>query len=360
MTHYYTKTAVVLFHLGEPNTSKTITPFLFNFFHDKARLKLPQPFRFILAKILSSRKEKPMQNIYQSIAGKSPLLSHTLEQSHSLERELSHFGNFKTFIVMRYIQPFAHEVVEKVLAYNPDEIILLPLYPQFSTLTSEVSLHDFAKRITKKAPKTVPLKFICCYPDNADFIKSHALLIKQTIRQLYHDNLHDFEFLFSAHGVPQKIINGDPYLFHIRKTTEKIVEHLAELLKTDTQSIDHQICFQCTLEAKHCRAPSLDVALRKAIINRKIPVIIPITFVSENINTLAKLDIEHQKIVAKLGAQHYVRVPALNADGHFITALTKICTYASKETASKCFSGQKKDRLCPATFNKCPNFNNRT
>jgi protoporphyrin/coproporphyrin ferrochelatase len=350
------KTAVILFNLGGPESLEGVKPFLFNLFNDKAIISLPQPLRFLLAKLISSRREKKAQKIYASIGGKSPLLDNTLNQAHNLEKELSYFGNFKVFVSMRYAAPFASDIVNQVLDYDPEEAILLPLYPQFSTTTSGSSLMDFATKITART-KNINLKFVCCYPKDTDFIKSYALLVKQTLFKIYNDNLDNFCFLFSAHGLPKKVIDaGDPYVFQVEASTKAVVENLSQLLNVTTNEIDFKICYQSKVGPMEWTKPSLETELKKAVLNRKIPIIIPISFTSEHSETLAELDIEYKEIAKMLGAKDYLRVPALNSDGHFIHSLTEICKKISSNTEDKCFSGQNVERICPKTFSKCPNF----
>lgn len=353
------KTAVILFNLGGPSSLTEVKKFLFNLFNDRAIIGLPQPLRFLLAKFISSKREKKAQKIYESIGGKSPILENTLNQAYNLEKELSFLGNFKTFVSMRYSTPFAHDVVKDVLKYDPTEVILLPLYPQFSTTTSGSSLNDFASKISRyfrKNNKKLNLKVVCCYPKEPDFIKSHALLIKQTLSKTYNDNLEEFHFLFSAHGLPQKVIDaGDPYVFQVETSSKAIVENLAQLLNVEANKISFQICYQSKVGPMSWTKPSLEVVLKRTILSKKIPVIIPVSFVSEHSETLAELDIDYKNMAEKMGAKNYLRVPALSNDGHFIKSLSEICKKTSATSDSKCFSGQGINRICPKKFKKCPN-----
>ncbi|MDX2082786.1 MAG: ferrochelatase [Rickettsiales bacterium] len=364
------KTAVILFNLGGPKNLQAVKPFLFNLFNDRAIINLPQPLRFFLAKLISSRRAQKSQNIYAQIGGKSPLLDITISQAHSLEKELSFLGNFKVFVSMRYAQPFSSEVVEQVLKYNPTNAILLPLYPQFSTTTTASSLNDFATKFfaaQKKYNLKINTRSICCYPISANFIKAHALLIKQTLLKLYDGDLTKFRLLFSAHGLPQKIIDqGDPYVFQVEQSTKKIIENLAQFLEVAIDKIDFQICYQSKVGPLQWTSPSLDFSIRKAALDRKIPVIIPIAFVSDHSETLVELDIDYKKMAADLGIKNYLRVPSLNVDGNFIKALVEICKTAhfdflaeenvNSENIPQNYQFRPK-RICPKKFSKCPNQN---
>ncbi|NBV06319.1 MAG: ferrochelatase [Proteobacteria bacterium] len=366
------KTAVILFNLGGPKNLESVEPFLFNLFNDKAIIGLPQPFRFLLAKLISSRRAEKSQKIYAQINNKSPLLDITISQAHSLERELSFLGDFKVFVCMRYAEPFSDEVVDEVLKYNPTDTILLPLYPQFSTTTSASSLEDFNKKFIKAQKKNnlqINSRSICCYPVSAEFIKSHTLLIKQTLLKLYDGDLAKFRFLFSAHGLPEKVINaGDPYVFQVEQTTKKVVENLAQILEIDESKIDFRVCYQSKVGPLKWTGPSLDFEIRKIALDKKIPVIVPIAFVSDHSETLVELDIDYKNLAASLGVKDYLRVPALNTEGHFIKALTEICKIAYLDLSNERKSqnnghsdsqiiNEKPARICPKKFVKCPNKN---
>lgn len=355
------KTAVILFNLGGPTNSEEVRPFLFNLFNDKAIIGLPQPLRFLLAKLISGRREKKAQKIYSLIGGKSPLLDLTMLQADSLEKELSFFGEFKVFVVMRYNKPFAVDVVKNVLDYNPKETILLPLYPQFSTTTTESSIKDWTSKFFKECQKRqqeIKMKVICCYPNDADFVKSHSLLIKQTLMQNDNPEIAKIRLLFSAHGLPQKVINaGDPYVFQVELTSQEVVKNLAQVLAVDQEKIDFEVCYQSKVGPLEWTKPSLETSLKKAILDDKIPVIIPIAFVSEHSETLVELDIEYKEMAQHMGAKSYIRVPALNSDGNFVKSLTEICKTVARDQVNSCFTGKQKDRICPKKWQKCPNFN---
>lgn len=369
MSNIEKKTAVILFNLGGPDDLKNVKPFLFKLFNDKAIIGLPQPFRFFLAKLISNRREKKAQKIYESIGGKSPILETTLAQAHNLEKELSFSGNFKVFVSMRYSSPLSKEVAKEVLKYNPADAILLPLYPQFSTTTSDSSIKDFTQKLNKeqrKFGKNINIKKVCCYPTDPDFIKSHALLIKQTLFELHKTELTKFRFLFSAHGLPKKIVDaGDPYVLHVEKTVSELLNKLSQDLEETfnkkpeeiLKEIDHSICFQSKVGPLEWTGPSLDLEIKKTALDKKIPIIIPISFVSDHSETLAELDIEYKEMAKTLGVENYLRVPALNTDGHFIKSLTKICKELTNNDESEYFSGQSSDRICPKSFVKCPNPN---
>lgn len=346
------KIAIIVFNLGGPDKLSAVKPFLFNLFNDKAIINLPQPLRFLLAKLISSRREKKAIKIYEQMGGKSPILEITEAQAHCLEKELSFYGDFKVFVAMRYAKPRAAQVVGEVVEYNPKKIILLPLYPQFSTATTASSFEEFERKISYKMPK-VALQKICCYPLEPEFILSHAKLMKQVFLKSPTQNFAEMRILFSAHGLPQKLIDqGDPYVFHVEKTANNVIESFSNLIGIDQSLIDFKICYQSKVGPLSWTGPSLEHEIRRCALDKKNPLIVPIAFVSEHSETLVELDIDYKNLAQEIGIKHYLRVPALNADGHFIKALKDMCLNAAKSDAA-CFSGCKTKRICGAEYKKC-------
>lgn len=338
------KTAVVLFNLGGPDKLDSIKPFLFNLFNDRAIIPWPQPFRFALAKLISKLRAPKAQKIYESIGGSSPLLAFTSAQAYALEHELSFFGNFKVFISMRYWHPFASEAIQKLKEYAPNQVILLPLYPQFSSATSNSSLQDFLQKL----PREMKSKVICCYPTDPNFIAAHVQLIKQ---KTVGEDLTKLRFLFSAHGLPQSLIDaGDPYVSHVQKTVVEVVKNLSP-------DLDYHICFQSKVGPKKWTSPSLEYELERIILDKKIPVIVPISFVSDNSETLYELDIQYQEFLAKAGQKKLIRIPALNSNGLFVKALVEIVKNAIANKENKIFCGKNPQRICEKKFKFCPNQN---
>ncbi len=358
MTKFNHKTAVVLLNLGGPDKIESVEPFLFNLFNDKAIISLPQPLRFLIAKLISSRRKQKAQNIYNQIGGKSPLLDITLSQADSLERELSFDGNYKVFTAMRYWHPFASEIAQKIKEYQPDQIILLPLYPQFSSTTTASSVKDFADNFFTES---IPIKIVCCYPTHDDFIRSHAIHINQTLNKIENKNLSKVRLLFSAHGLPQKVIdNGDPYVFQVEETAKKTIKFLNDLRKSENSDLEYRICYQSKVGPLKWTTPSLEQEVTSVALDEKIPVIIPIAFVSDHSETLVELDIEYHEFAKKLGVAEYYRVPSLNIERNFIQGLANIVKSTSKNDNFAIFCGENPQRICPKKFKLCPNPNFQT
>ena len=348
------KTAVILFNLGGPDKPQSIKHFLFNLFNDKAIIGLPQPFRFLLAQLISFRREKKATAIYAQIGGKSPILETTNSQAEALEKELSYLGNYKVFVSMRYWHPFAKEVIKKIKEYDPSEMILLPLYPQFSTTTTASSFEDFYKKL-RKSKITANLKYICCYPTNPSFISAHCRLIAQEFTNTKSAGFGNFRLLFSAHGLPKKVIDaGDSYCFQVKASVDAIIKELK--LENSMSNLDYKICYQSKVGPLEWTSPSLDIEISRASIDKKAVIIVPIAFVSDHSETLVELDCEYKEIAHKKNIPFYHRVPALNLDGYFIKALFEICKKTS-ETNVVCNGGDYGVKICPKNFSKCINPN---
>ena len=310
------KTAVVLFNLGGPGSPNAVRPFLFNLFYDKRIINLPNPLRFLLAKLISAKREKTAQEIYKEIGGKSPILENTQAQAKALEQTLNKDKNhqYKTFVCMRYWHPFANEVIKNVQQFDPDEVILLPLYPQYSTTTTLSSIENWQKNI-KKCKLTYHTKTIQHYHDHEDFIAAHAALIAKHYKSA--SKVGKPRVLFSAHSLPVSVIKkGDPYALQVEKSVELIVAKLA------IKDLDWAICYQSKIGPVKWLEPSTESELLRAK-DDNIPVVLsPISFVSEHSETLVELDIEYKSII-KNG--YYFRVPTLSTDTLFIKCLADLC-----------------------------------
>ncbi len=340
------KTAVILFNLGGPDEPKAVKPFLFNLFSDPAIINLPHYLRWLVAKIISSRRAVTASNIYNKIGGKSPILELTNLQAKALEERLCEQdkeSEYKVFVSMRYWHPMSNTVVRNVKNYAPDHIILLPLYPQFSTTTTESSFKDW-DAAAKSVGLYVPTTKICCFPTDLGFVAAHAKLIKDAYWKASETGKP--RVLFSAHGLPEKVIEkGDPYQWQVEKTVAMITQVLA------IEDLDYSVCYQSKVGMLKWIEPSIDSEIKRAG-DEKIPLlIVPVSFVSEHSETLVELDIEYCHIAEKAGVTGYVRVPALGVEPLFIEALSDLCLNTDKGEEICSFT---KGHFCPRTFEKCP------
>ena len=333
------KKAVILFNLGGPDKQESVEPFLFNLFNDPAIINIPSIFRYPLAKFISKKRAPITKNIYKEIGNKSPILELTQDQAKSLEINLSKKGDYKCFVVMRCWHPRASDVIKKVRVYNPEEIILLPLYPQYSASTSGSSINEWSD-LCKKENYHVKTKTICCYPTENNFIASHISLIKKTLKAIEDNN---FKLIFSAHGLPKsKIKKGDPYQHHVEETVKKIMSNLVN------ENLNYVISYQSRVGPLKWIGPSTDEVIIKYSKEKKGIVIVPIAFVSEHSETLVELDIEYKKLAEKNGCGFYKRVPALGIEENFIKGLTALVL--KQETRGNFVSSL----ICPNKYVKCP------
>jgi len=333
------KKAVILFNLGGPDKLESVEPFLFNLFNDPAIISIPSIFRYPLAKLISKRRTPIAKNIYKEIGNKSPILEFTQDQAKSLENNLKKEGDYRCFVVMRCWHPRASDAIKKVKEYNPEEIILLPLYPQYSASTSGSSINEWNDLCEKENYK-IKTKTVCCYPTESNFIASHVSLIKKTLQHV--ENNH-FKMIFSAHGLPEnKIKKGDPYQWQVEQTVKEIMS------KLKTENLDHAISYQSRVGPMKWIGPSTDSEIIKYSKEKKGIVIVPVAFVSDHSETLVELDIEYKKLAEKNGCSFYKRVPALGIEENFIKGLTALVL--QQETRGNFVSSV----MCSNKYIKCP------
>ncbi len=339
-----TKTAIVLFNLGGPDSPEAVEPFLFNLFKDPAIVRLPTPVRQILAKLISRRRAKIAQDIYDKIGGRSPIVENTQAQARALEKVLGDIGDVRCFVAMRYWYPFTEGAVEGVRQFAPDQILLLPLYPQFSTTTTASSLKTW-HRTAKKLKLNIPTKTICCYPSEPGFIQTLA-----NATRLAYENAQTRgkpRILFSAHGLPEKIVKqGDPYPDQCLITAKAIVD------AWKIEGVDWVLCYQSRVGPLRWIGPATDDEIRRAGQDKVPAVIVPIAFVSDHSETLVELDIEYRHLAESAGVPFYIRVPVVSTNPVFIRGLAQLARSALQDERD-CVSGASK-RVCAAGITACP------
>ena len=307
------KTAVVLFNLGGPDSLDAVRPFLFNLFNDRAIIAMPQPLRWLFAQLISRRRAPIAREIYRQIGGRSPLLEQTRAQAAALEKALGE--NHRVFIAMRYWHPFSRQTVREVMAWAPDEVVLLPLYPQFSTTTTGSSLTDW-RRQARRAGLVAPCQVVRDYPCAPGLIAAQAGLIGAAL-----DKLQDqpVRLLLSAHGLPKKLIErGDPYQRQVEQTARAVIDALGR------PGLDWTVCYQSRVGPLEWIGPATDDEIRRAGQQDRAVVIAPIAFVSEHSETLVELDIDYRKLALEHGVPAYHRVGAVGIAPEFIAALADL------------------------------------
>ena len=274
------------------------------------------------------------------------MLDLTKEQARHLETALNGNGDTaKVFISMRYWHPFSDETAEAVKGFQPDEIVLLPLYPQFSGTTTGSSLKDW-HRAARAAGLESPTCSVCCYPTEPGLIDGQARLIREAMDGT--EIQARPRVLFSAHSLPEKAINaGDPYASHVEMTAEAVASKLG------LADSEWTICYQSRVGPLEWIGPSLDEELKRAAADTVPVVVVPIAFVSEHSETLVELDIEYRNVARDLGVPEYVRVPAIGTTEEFIHGLARVVEAARMRGVKLCSADG--ERICPGKFRKCPN-----
>lgn len=337
------KVAVVLFNLGGPDCPEAVEPFLRNLFSDPAIISLPWIVRTPLGRLIARRRAPVARAIYDHIGGRSPIFEETRAQGAALEQALSRDGlEAKSFIAMRYWHPFSDGAAQAVKTYNPDKIVLLPLYPQFSTTTTASSLKDWA-RAARRAKLGQATSAVCCYPGEPGFVEAAAAHIRKAMDGA--DPAIDYRLLLSAHGLPKRVIQkGDPYQWQVEQSAAAIVERLA------MPGLEPVVCYQSRVGPLEWIGPSTDAEIARAGADGKGVVVFPIAFVSEHSETLVELDIEYAKLAKESGVKDYRRAPTVGAEPAFIAGLATLVRQAIARTDTASSAGS---RICPEEFCRC-------
>jgi ferrochelatase len=337
-----TKTAVVLFNLGGPDAPDAVQPFLFNLFNDKAIIDAPGPVRWCLAKLISARRAPVARAIYGELGGGSPILANTERQAKALEAVLGE--GYRAFIAMRYWQPRSDEAAAAVKQWGAERIVLLPLYPQFSSTTTASSLADWRKAAARSgldAPSTA----VCCYPTEPGFIAAEAERIAPMLAEVR--SKRAMRVLFSAHGLPKRVVErGDPYQWQVEQTASAI----AQALKLDPE--EWVVCYQSRVGPLEWIGPDTSAEIERAGHDNVGVVVVPIAFVSEHSETLVELDIEYRKLAERADVPVYLRAPTVDDESAFIAGLAQL-VHAAEQRSSGVTSAAG-DRICPAACGLCP------
>lgn len=343
------KLAVVLFNLGGPDSPEAIRPFLFNLFNDPAIIGAPGPVRWGLAQFISRRRAPVAKEIYANLGGRSPLVPHTEDQAGALTQALQGAADeVGVFIAMRYWHPMTAETVERVKAFGPDKVVLLPLYPQYSRTTSGSSINEWT-RTAARAGLTAPTVTVCCYPTDPGFVRAQAALLAEALDAVEAER-GDYpppRVLLSAHGLPKKVIaGGDPYQWQVEQSAAAIVAHL------DRPDLDWRVTYQSRVGPLEWIGPATDDEIKAAGAEGRPLVVVPVAFVSEHSETLVELDIEYGELAHESGVPIYRRVSTVLSAPPFIEGLAGLVRMAAASGDSPV--SEKGGRLCPGTCGQCP------
>jgi ferrochelatase len=321
MAYTTRRLGVVLFQLGGPDTLEAIEPFLFNLFCDPDIIDFPfaRIGRKPLAKLISSTRARKVQRHYAAIGGGSPIRRFTEQQARALQMELRKSGmDAHCFVAMRYWHPFTAEAIEQLRAAQCDEVVLLPLYPQYSSTTTGSSLNEWRRLFHDDLPVH------CIEPFYRHELYLDALVEKVDEALARFPDLARPEIVFSAHSVPQSVIErGDPYQHQIEETVEL-------LMRRDNWPNRHRLCYQSKVGASKWLQPSLHNTLRTlAKENVKEVCIVPISFVSDHVETLGEIEHEARAEATALGIKQFEMTAGLNDSPKFIAALADLVMSAA-------------------------------
>jgi protoporphyrin/coproporphyrin ferrochelatase len=305
--------AVVLFQLGGPDTLEAIEPFLFNLFCDPDIIDFPgaRIGRRPLAKIISATRAKKVQHHYAVIGGGSPIRRFTEQQARALENVLLESGvNARCIVAMRYWHPFTSEAMAQLRAERYDEIVLLPLYPQYSSTTSGSSLNEWRRLFHDP----VPQHLIETFYDHDLYLQALADRVDEALARFPHPERP--ELVFSAHSVPVAVVaKGDPYQKQIEKTVELVMQRGGWRNR-------HRLCYQSKVGASKWLQPSLrDTIKQLAAEGVREVCVVPVSFVTDHVETLGEIDHEAREQAKALGIERFEMTAGLNDSPTFIRAL---------------------------------------
>ncbi len=320
---------VVLFQLGGPDSLEAVEPFLYNLFSDPDIIDFPlaRLARKPLARLIASHRARKVQHHYAEIGGRSPLRERTEQQAAALERVLGRDLDVRVVVAMRYWHPLTEETIRRLQAERVEEVVLLPLYPQYSSTTTGSSLREWERRRTALG-FDVPTRVVREFYQQGLYIDSLVERIEQTLASFAPgEQVH---LVFSAHNVPVAAVEkGDPYPAQIAATMRLVLE------RGDWRQPAH-LCYQSKVGGARWLQPSLDDTLdRLAAAGARNLLIVPIAFVSDHVETLSEIDIAARERAARLGIRRFAMMPGLNDSPRFIRALAGLVYAALADGESK-------------------------
>jgi len=333
------KVGILFLNLGGPEKLDEVEDFLFNLFNDPDIIRLPnvlQPLQSFIARRIASSRAPGSREAYESIGGGSPIVDLTVDQGDKLQQELAQRGlNTKIYIGMRYWFPFTEEAVDEILKDGINRLVIIPLYPQYSISTSGSSLRLLNDMIKADPDTWDPRKLdhtvVPDWFDHPGYVETQAKLIKEQLEE-FKGRPEDVKVMFSAHGVPVSYVEaGDPYKGQIERCTELIMQKVNE---GSPDQFDSTLCFQSRVGPVKWLEPYTDVMLtRLGEEGLKNIVVVPLSFVSDHVETLEELDQEYREVAEEAGITNFKRVPALNSEPGFITALADLTIEALNKPA---------------------------
>jgi len=316
------KTAVLLLQMGGPDSLDAVKPFLLNLFADRDIIKIgPAWLQPLIARFIVNKRAPKVEGFYEKIGGKSPIRELTDAQAASLENRLG--DGYRCFVAMRYWHPTTIEALAAVRKEGLSRIVVLSLYPHYSRATTGSSINEL-KRVLADAGAKFEVSYLDRFYDHPLYIGSLAEKITEGLAGFH--PLADTEIMFSAHSLPQSFIDeGDPYLSHIEETVRLVMERFAD--------IPYHLAFQSRAGPVKWLEPSTEEMLRHlAAEGCKNLLMVPLSFVSDHIETLYEIDIQYAKEAWELGITNFRRIPSLNSSPAFIDCLADLVLKAGSGT----------------------------
>ncbi len=312
--------AVVLFQLGGPDSLEAIEPFLVNLFSDPDIIDFPfsRIARAPLARLIAASRARRVEERYARIGGKSPILENTLAQARALEKYLAGRLDVRVFVAMRYWHPLTESVVRALEKDSFESIVLLPLYPQHSKTTTGSSLNEWARQISTSSVRDLTVRVIPHFYNHPLYLDALVEKVEDSLKEVALRS-KETHLVFSAHGVPIKLIqSGDPYQVQVEATVDLI-------MKRGGWSMPHTLCYQSKVGASKWLRPSLHETLQSLALKGTHPVcVIPVSFVSDHMETLNEINIEARSMAQSLGITSFGMVAGLNDSPKFIAALADL------------------------------------
>ncbi len=308
------KIAVLLLQMGGPDSLDTVRPFLNNLFSDRDIIKIGPAFvQPAVARIIAAFRSGKVSEYYRQIGGKSPIRELTGKQASELQKLLG--ADYRCFVAMRYSAPATAEAVESVLRENIDKVIALPLYPHYSMATTGSSLNEL-HRCVKDSGAGFSLQCIRHFYDAPLYIEAVAEKIRKGMESFPQGDIP--LILFSAHGLPQSFIDaGDPYLEHIQESIRLVMKKF--------ERVSYTLAFQSRAGPVKWLEPSTAEAIRVSAASGKSNIlIVPLSFVSDHIETLYEIDIMLRKEAEQAGIANFIRTESLNSSPLFIRSLAEL------------------------------------
>lgn len=312
------KIGVVLFQLGGPDSPEAVEPFLYNLFCDPDIIDFPfaRIARQPLARLIATRRARHVAGHYAKIGGRSPIVELTRRQAKALEREMRGDFDARVVVAMRYWHPFTHEAIAELAGHAPEDVVLLPLYPQYSKTTTGSSINEWNRRFQPNGwnPR---VRLIREFYQDAAYLEALAAAIDRSLGHF--TDAAGVDMVFSAHSVPVAVIErGDPYQMQIERTVDLVWER-------GRWPGRRHICYQSKVGASKWLRPSMHETIKRlAAAGSRDVLVVPVSFVSDHVETLHEIDIEHRGLAGSVGIQNFRMMPGLNDSPAFIAALGKL------------------------------------